>query len=70
MSGLVPEHVKGDVENMFGSSYDLQCLPLYTMMLAMGNPTINLFILDIEGAEFQVNILKLSVRLQKFAFSK
>ena len=32
----------------------LQCLPLYTLLLALDNPTVNWFILDIEGAEFQV----------------
>ena len=32
----------------------LQCVPLYTLLLAMGNPTVNWFILDIEGAEYQV----------------
>ena len=46
MSGLVPEHVK--------DSYDLQCFPLYSLLLAVGNPTIQYFSLDIEGAEFQV----------------
>jgi len=46
MSGLLPEH---DDE-----SYDLQCFPLYSLILALGNPTINYFSLDIEGAEFMV----------------
>ena len=32
----------------------LQCIPLYTLLLAMGNPTVHWFILDIEGAEYQV----------------
>ena len=32
----------------------LQCVPLNTLLLAMGNPTVNWFILDIEGAEYQV----------------
>ena len=32
----------------------LQCVPLCTLLLAMGNPTVNWFILDIEGAEYQV----------------
>ena len=30
-------------------------MPLYTLLAAMGHPTVNWFILDIEGAEFQVN---------------
>ena len=32
----------------------MQCVPLNTLLLAMGNPTVNWFILDIEGAEYQV----------------
>ena len=36
------------------TSTTLQCLPLYSLLLALGNPTVNWFILDIEGAEFQV----------------
>ena len=54
MSGLVPEHFKND--EVRGTSYDLQCFPLYSLLLAVGNPTINYFSLDIEGAEFQVKI--------------
>ena len=48
MSGLVLEH--DDL------SYELQCFPLYSLMLALGNPTINYFSLDIEGAEFLVKM--------------
>ena len=32
----------------------LQCLPLYTLLLALGNPTVHYLSLDIEGAEFPV----------------
>ncbi|XP_023327101.1 uncharacterized protein LOC111700431 isoform X2 [Eurytemora carolleeae] len=32
----------------------LQCIPLYSLLLALGNPTVNYFSLDIEGGEFQV----------------
>ncbi len=32
----------------------LQCFPLYTILQALGNPTVDLFSLDIEGAELQV----------------
>ena len=32
----------------------MQCFPLYSILLAMGNPTVNLFILDIEGFELAV----------------
>ena len=33
---------------------ELQCLPLYTILLALGNPTVHHFSLDIEGAELPV----------------
>ena len=32
----------------------MQCLPLYSILLALGNPTVDFLSLDIEGAEFQV----------------
>lgn len=31
-----------------------QCLPLYSLLLALGNPTVDLLTLDIEGPEYQV----------------
>ena len=36
------------------SSFQTQCYPLYSLLQALHNPTVNLFILDIEGAEFEV----------------
>ena len=33
---------------------ELQCFPLYSVLMALGNPTMDLFSLDIEGAELQV----------------
>lgn len=30
------------------------CVPTYTLLLAVGNPTVDLFVLDIEGAEMPV----------------
>jgi hypothetical protein len=48
MSGIVAESVtEGDIVEM-------QCLLLYSMILALGNPTVDFLSLDIEGAEFQV----------------
>jgi len=35
-------------------SIKVQCFPLYSLLKAAGNPTVNLFILDIEGAELAV----------------
>jgi len=33
---------------------DVQCFPLYSILLALDNPTVNYFSLDIEGGEYQV----------------
>ncbi len=33
---------------------EAQCFPLYSVLMALGNPTIDYFVLDIEGAEFPV----------------
>ena len=55
MFGIVPpdmaEELIQDGENLVR----LQCLPLYSMLLALDNPTVNVLSLDIEGAEFEVN---------------
>lgn len=32
----------------------MQCFPLYSMLLAVGNPTVDYMSLDIEGAELAV----------------
>ena len=31
--------------------FQLQCFPLYSLLLAMGSPTVNLLVLDVESAE-------------------
>ena len=46
MAGIVPASGENTVK--------MQCLPLYSLIMAVGNPTVNWFILDIEGAELQV----------------
>ena len=46
MMGIVPEQTATSVLH--------QCIPLYTLLAALGNPTVHWFILDIEGAELQV----------------
>ena len=40
------------------SSLELQCVPLYTLLLAVSRPppTVHWLILDIEGAELQVRV--------------
>ena len=34
--------------------YKTQCFPIYSLILAAGNPTVDYLSLDIEGAEIQV----------------
>ena len=47
MAGIVPEWKE--------DSYDMQCFPLYSLLMAAaGNVTVNYLSLDIEGAELQV----------------
>ena len=50
MAGLVNDAITEGEHQTF----EMQCLPLYTVLLAMGNPTVHHFSLDIEGAEFPV----------------
>ena len=47
MAGLVAEQE--------GIPPNLQCFPVFSLLAALDLPTINLFSLDIEGAEFQVD---------------
>ena len=35
-------------------SFKSQCFPLFSMLKAINSPTVNLLVLDIEGAEFEV----------------
>ena len=54
LPGLVPPgHIDDGTMDMFS----LQCFPLYSLMVAVGNPTVNFLSLDIEGAEFEVRTL-------------
>ena len=50
MAGLVVEPITEGEHQTFA----MQCLPLYTILLALGNPTVHHFTLDIEGAELPV----------------
>ena len=70
MAGLVPQDspvngtievrtcdgIDGKTNGIWPSSYSfqLQCLPLASLLLAMGNPTVNYLSLDLEGAELEV----------------
>ena len=49
-----PVSMTGIVKEGGESTVKMQCMPLYSLILAAGNPTVNYFILDIEGAELQV----------------
>ena len=53
-SGGERESMSGLVRSPTDKSVKMQCLPLYTLLLALGNPTVHYFSLDIEGAEFPV----------------
>ena len=47
MAGIVPEGKE--------DSYDMQCFPLYSLLMAAaGNVTVNYLSLDLEGGELQV----------------
>ena len=35
--------------------FQLQCFPIYSMLMAVGNPTVDYLSLDIEGAELAVS---------------
>ena len=38
----------------------MQCFPIYSMLLAVGNPVIDYMSLDIEGTEYDVSLKELS----------
>ena len=48
------ETMGGIVQEQTETSFEHQCLPLVSLLLAMDNPTVHYFSLDIEGAELQV----------------
>ncbi|TRY79994.1 hypothetical protein TCAL_12102 [Tigriopus californicus] len=48
---------KNTIDTFFGfarSTITIQCFPLYSVLLALGNPTVHYLTLDIEGAELPV----------------
>jgi hypothetical protein len=48
--GLLNPHVyKESTVNLL--VLQMQCFPLYSLLLSMGNPKVNLLVLDVEGAE-------------------
>ena len=40
----------------------MQCLPLYSILLSLGNPTVDFLSLDIEGPELNVRTIFLITR--------
>jgi len=51
MAGLVPDLERAPEDS---SVSELQCFPLSSLLLALGNPTVNYLSLDLEGAELEV----------------
>ena len=58
MAGVVAED--GDDTQKF------QCFPLASVLLAVGNTTVNLLSLDIEGAEIQVFTIQTKSKFCEF----
>ena len=50
---IIKKYSGVQVENRW-RTIRIQCFPLYTVLLALGNPTVHYFSLDIEGSELQV----------------
>ena len=44
----------GTVVKNRAKCFSVPCYPLYEILLAIGNPTIDYFSLDVEGAEFGI----------------
>ena len=59
--GIVNAEKEGkNYPGILGRRIRVQCFPLFSVLMALGNPTVHYFSLDIEGAElmgvyFQVN---------------
>jgi len=54
MYGIVPQDASPEQLVKDSDTFKTQCFPFFTMLQAIDNPRVNLFILDIEGAEFEV----------------
>ena len=42
------------LKTIYYLSFQMQCFPLFSLILALGNPVIDYLSLDIEGAELEV----------------
>ena len=48
MAGIMPDNATHQ------DGVKMQCLPLYSLLLSLGNPTVDFLSLDVEGAEYKV----------------
>ena len=46
--------MRDSIPDNMRSSYQLRCYPLFSLLLALGNPRVDFLSLDIEGAELAV----------------
>ena len=51
---MSPSQSSGLVKGPTDTTVNIQCFPLYSLLLALDNPTVHYFSLDIEGAELPV----------------
>ena len=53
---IVDESVKNSKFGKFGKAHTIpiMCLPLYSILQALDNPTVDFFNLDVEGYEFEI----------------
>jgi FkbM family methyltransferase len=63
---------KIDEKNVFNDTVQVQCVPLYSILLAMNVTTVDLFSLDIEGHELAVlktiPFDKIDIKVSNFVF--
>lgn len=50
--GIVTD--EDELKSSKGDKVQVQCFPLYSVLKAMGNPHVDYFSLDVEGAEYPV----------------
>ena len=48
-AGILADNAAG-----VGEVVEMQCMPIFSLLLALGNPTVDFLSLDIEGAELAV----------------
>ncbi|TRY79517.1 hypothetical protein TCAL_09333 [Tigriopus californicus] len=54
LGGIVNTAKKTEEQTTNRDMIQIQCFPLYSVLMALGNPRVDYFTLDIEGAELQV----------------